>query len=83
LAGTVRKCLILKRTISKKHEYQRVSKEFKDEMIRLYGDTLYKVVLFGSFARNDSDVDFLVVLDIDEMRPCTEITKISPVWGNF
>lgn len=64
-----------------------VSKEFKDEMIRLYGDTLYKVVLFGSFARNDfsddSDVDFLVVLNKDEIRPFTEITKISPVLGEF
>ncbi|WP_159468667.1 nucleotidyltransferase domain-containing protein [Dyadobacter sp. 3J3] len=64
-----------------------VSKEFKNEMIGLYGDALYKVILFGSFARNDfrddSDVDFLVVLNKDEVRPLTEISKISPVLGEF
>lgn len=64
-----------------------VSKEFKDEMKSLYGDLLYKVILFGSFARNDfrddSDVDFLVVLNKDEVRPLTEISKISPVLGEF
>lgn len=64
-----------------------VSMEFKDEMRTLYGDMLYKVILFGSFARNDfrddSDVDFLVVLNKDEVRPLTEISKISPVLGEF
>ena len=64
-----------------------VSKEFKKEMESLYGETLHKVVLFGSFARNDfrddSDVDFLVVLNKEEVRPLTEITKISPVLGDF
>jgi predicted nucleotidyltransferase len=64
-----------------------VANEFKTEMIKLYGEKLYKVVLFGSFARNDfredSDVDFLVVLNKDDVRPLTEITKISPVLGEF
>ena len=42
-----------------------VSKEFKDEMKSLYGDMLYKVILFGSFARNDfrDDSDVPVVLN--------------------
>ena len=64
-----------------------VSTNFKKEMEALYGDSLYKVILFGSFARKDqredSDVDFLVVLNDDNVRPFKEISKISPILGDF
>ena len=64
-----------------------VSKEFKDEMKSLYGDMLYKVILFGSFARNDfrddSDVDFLVVLNKDGSSSLDRNIKNFPCIGGI
>ncbi len=60
---------------------QQVANEYKAELQKLYGDELAELILFGSYARGDyweeSDVDFAVVLDKEEISPFEEITKTS------
>lgn len=57
--------------------------ELKEALEKTYGDKLKKLVLFGSHARGDarpdSDVDFLVVLDLSEkdLSVSREIMKIN------
>lgn len=50
-------------------------------MKRLYGDRLAKIVLYGSYARGDfhedSDVDYLVLLDEENVSPSKEMKKYS------
>jgi predicted nucleotidyltransferase len=46
---------------------RKLMKEFKEGLVRIYGDRLKAVYLYGSYARGealpDSDVDVMVVLD--------------------
>ncbi len=60
----------------------RLAEEFVRGVGELYGERLDKVVLFGSYARGeqkeDSDVDFLVVLKDVEVNSYHEIGMISP-----
>ncbi|MEK6751873.1 MAG: nucleotidyltransferase domain-containing protein [Chloroflexota bacterium] len=46
---------------------QKVLKQFKQALTRLYGDRVRSIYLFGSYARGDyedgSDLDVLIVLD--------------------
>lgn len=64
-------------------EQQALIAEFKKAVSGLYGDRLAKVILYGSYARGDaheeSDVDFLVVLKDNEIKPLSEIFKMSEV----
>jgi uncharacterized protein len=54
-------------------EIQKLLKELKQGLIRLYGKRLKGVYLYGSYARGDfqdgSDLDVLVVLDDFERAP--------------
>ena len=54
-----------------------LTEEFVNRVRDLYGDRLNKVILFGSYARGeqheDSDVDFLVVLNDLEVNGFKEI----------
>jgi len=60
-----------------------LTKEFVSEIGKLYKERLNKVILFGSYARGEqteeSDVDYLVVLNDEEIRSYTEISKMSDV----
>ncbi len=62
---------------------KKIAYEFKRELQKLYGDDLSALVLFGSFARGDfheeSDVDFAVVLNNNELIATDEIFKITPI----
>lgn len=66
---------------------EKITADFKQAMLSLYGERLDKIVLYGSYARGDfhedSDIDFLVVLKDKEIRAATEVTKtvekISPI----
>lgn len=56
--------------------------EFKNEIEKLYGDKLKKVILYGSWARGDatdaSDIDLLVVLE-GKIVPGKEIDKMIDI----
>ena len=60
-----------------------ILKEFKQQIAELYGQRLKKVVLYGSYARdqaNDehSDIDLAVVLD-GTVEPCKEIDRMIDI----
>jgi len=61
----------------------RLTEEFVSKISELYGDRLNKVILYGSYARGeqkeDSDVDYLVVLNDEKIRTLREISFISPL----
>lgn len=61
---------------------------FKEEMQKLYGRRLYKITLYGSYARNDfrdeSDEDVLVVLNDERVAVLNEkkiIRKTIKKWS--
>ena len=58
-----------------------------DIMKRHYGDRLAKIILFGSYARGDfdeeSDVDYLVVLNEEKIYPFTEMRTYSSTLSKF
>lgn len=58
-----------------------VTKRFKEIMQELYGERLAKIVLYGSYARGDfheeSDIDFLVVLNDENVQRYVEIKNIT------
>ncbi len=58
-----------------------ISQAVKRELAMLYGDQLAKLILYGSYARgdfrDDSDIDFLVVLRNDAIQTGTEIRRMS------
>lgn len=55
--------------------------QFKSVLQQLYGERLSKVILFGSYARgeakDDSDIDFLIVLKDKNISVFKEIEKIN------
>ncbi|MEO6284408.1 MAG: nucleotidyltransferase domain-containing protein [Dyadobacter sp.] len=59
-----------------------LTEEFVNRMDQLYGERLHKVILFGSYARGDyredSDIDYLVVLNDEDIKPYEEISNLSP-----
>ncbi|MEZ4888565.1 MAG: nucleotidyltransferase domain-containing protein [Chitinophagales bacterium] len=62
---------------------QPILTDLKQSLQTLYGERLASLILFGSYARNeareDSDIDILMVLNDDEIAPFTEIDKISDI----
>lgn len=56
-----------------------IIEEFKTELKKLYGSRLKKIIIYGSWARNeatdDSDIDLVVVLEGD-VRPGKEIDRM-------
>ena len=64
-------------TDSRVHEIsKRVVRAAKDAA----GDKLYKVILFGSYARGDydseSDIDFLIISDLPQEEACSLRKKV-------
>jgi predicted nucleotidyltransferase len=59
-----------------------VKEKFKQEISKLYGDRLSQIVLYGSYARGDynenSDIDFLVVLNEEEIATGRELYFMNP-----
>ena len=68
-------------------EIENLSKEFKEQLIALYGQRFDKLILFGSYARGDfhedSDVDFMVVLNDEVIKGSTEIAFLRRVISNL
>jgi predicted nucleotidyltransferase len=59
----------------------KVALAVKHELVTLYGNQLAKLILYGSYARgdfrDDSDIDFLVVLHNDAIQTGAEIRRMS------
>jgi predicted nucleotidyltransferase len=62
---------------------RQVANEYKANLQNLYGKELAEVILFGSYARGDnrdeSDLDFAVVLKNPNTRTTEEIAKTSAI----
>ena len=60
----------------------KVIKEFKSKIKKLYGSKLKEIILYGSWARNkaneDSDIDLLVVLK-KKIMPGKEIDRMIDI----
>lgn len=60
-----------------------LTEEFANGVRELYGERLSKLILFGSYARGeqheDSDVDFLVVLNDESINAFAEISRMSGI----
>ena len=58
------------RTQAKNDERKKIFSAFVEELKKLYGADLKKVILYGSYARGDfrdySDIDVIILLDFDE-----------------
>jgi len=58
-----------------------VIKDFTETMKNHYGDRLSKIILYGSYARGDfneeSDIDFLVLLNDEEVRAIKELSNTN------
>jgi predicted nucleotidyltransferase len=58
-----------------------VVKDVAMSLQKLYGDRLYKIILYGSYARgeqnNESDIDFLILLKDNNFSPYKEIDFYS------
>ena len=68
-------------------EIEPILKEFKQQISELYGQRLKKVVLYGSYARgqsNDehSDIDLAVVL-AGTVDPCEEIDRMADIFTDL
>ncbi len=65
----------------KEKEQKALISDFKKAVTQLYGDRLAKIILYGSYARGDfheeSDIDFLVVLNDEEINPFREIDRMN------
>ena len=61
-------------------QLDQILREFRDGLERIYGSRLYRVVLFGSQARDeaeaDSDIDVMLVLH-GTVDPHTEVQRLS------
>jgi len=66
---------------------QQLALEFKQSLKELYGRRFGKLILFGSHARGDwneeSDVDFLVILNDEHIKGGTEVGFLSSVVGDL
>lgn len=62
---------------------QKLALEFKQSLNERYGSRFAKLILFGSYARGDfheeSDVDFLVVLNDEKVQSGKDVFFLSDV----
>lgn len=65
----------------------RLTEEFVSQIREFYGDRLNKVILYGSYARGEqhenSDVDYLVVLNDEKIKTLREISSISSITSSL
>ena len=68
---------------SESFDLNALTTEFKQAMQTMYGERLAHVILYGSYARGDfqieSDVDFMVVLKDEELKRWQEIDRTADI----
>ena len=73
--------LLLLKVLMKPTQQKVFIEKFKSGLCQLYQDFLSEIILYGSYARGDydseSDIDFLVVLDKQEIDYGEEIGKMT------
>jgi len=61
--------------------------EVKEEVLKLYGDKLEQLILYGSYARNEqepeSDIDIMILVDEDEAALRKYRDKIVDIMTNL
>jgi predicted nucleotidyltransferase len=61
--------------------------DFKQQLTELYGSRFNKLILFGSYARGDfredSDVDFMVVLNDEKVAGGREVSFVRKIMSNL
>lgn len=64
-----------------KQELQRITESVVDSVLELVSDKIYKIILYGSYARGDftseSDVDIMVILDCTKEEVLSYRKRIS------
>ena len=65
-------CVEYKEVIFMPQKIQELMSKYVDEVKKIYGQHLRKVILYGSYARgdfhNDSDIDIMILLDITDLE---------------
>ena len=68
-------------------QLQKILQDFTREASKIYGSHLVKIVLYGSYARgdfqDDSDIDLLVLVDVDDGRFFPTVDKKGGLDGIF
>ncbi|MBI3168756.1 MAG: nucleotidyltransferase domain-containing protein [Chloroflexi bacterium] len=69
-----------------RNQINKLLRKFKKELVRIYGEQLDAVYLYGSYARGEnqegSDLDVLVVLN-DFQRRAAELKRVSKLIGEL
>lgn len=64
-----------------------VLQQYISEIIRIYGSSLKEIILYGSYARGDnredSDIDIMILVDLDDMDIKTKGDALSDVTYDF
>ena len=70
-----------------KTELNALLDSFVDEMKIIFGSTLKNIILYGSYARgdytNDSDVDIMIVADIEDTEIMKYVYTVSEYLGDL
>lgn len=70
-----------------KTELNALLESFVDEMKIIFGSTLKNIILYGSYARgdytNDSDVDIMIVADIEDTEIMKYVYTVSEYLGDL
>lgn len=68
-------------------EREKILGAFVEELKKLYGEDLKKVILYGSYARGDfreySDIDIMILLDFDEETLQNHKKELSDLTYDF
>ena len=66
---------------------QNVLQQYVQEIIKIYGSHLKRIILYGSYARGDfredSDVDIMILLDLTDMESKAYFDQLIKVTFDF
>jgi len=53
------------------------------DILRIYGKALHSVILYGSYARADSDIDILILVDLSDAEIHEKSRRLSDVTFDY